>query len=100
MSEHPCWVHDRCRLGVGYDQGGHPRQSPSKVAYGARRAGSRQTGTRAICLDAILFLGAGIVVHDIFSSHRGVEDDDMSVICSGAHVFGCRIADQDFSSES
>ncbi len=28
------------------------------------------------------------LVHDIFSAHQGVEDDDMNVICFGARVLG------------
>jgi RpiB/LacA/LacB family sugar-phosphate isomerase len=31
------------------------------------------------------------LVHDIFSAHQGVEDDDMNVICFGARVLGCAI---------
>jgi RpiB/LacA/LacB family sugar-phosphate isomerase len=32
------------------------------------------------------------LVHDIFSAHQGVEDDDMNVICFGAHVLGFALA--------
>ncbi len=32
------------------------------------------------------------LVHDIFSAHQGVEDDDMNVICFGARVLGCELA--------
>lgn len=32
------------------------------------------------------------LVHDIFSAHQGVEDDDMNVICFGARVIGCALA--------
>jgi RpiB/LacA/LacB family sugar-phosphate isomerase len=32
------------------------------------------------------------LVHDIFSAHQGVEDDDMNVICFGAHVIGFALA--------
>jgi RpiB/LacA/LacB family sugar-phosphate isomerase len=32
------------------------------------------------------------LVHDIFSAHQGVEDDDMNVICFGARVLGCAVA--------
>jgi ribose 5-phosphate isomerase B len=31
------------------------------------------------------------LVHDIFSAHQGVEDDDMNVICFGARVLGCAL---------
>src|SRR5678815_3018634 len=32
------------------------------------------------------------LVHDIFSAHQGVEDDNMNVICFGARVLGCALA--------
>ena len=32
------------------------------------------------------------LVHDIYSAHQGVEDDDMNVICFGALVLGCALA--------
>ena len=32
------------------------------------------------------------LVHDIFSTHQGVEDDDMNVICFGAGVIGYALA--------
>lgn len=32
------------------------------------------------------------LVHDIFSAHQGVEDDDMNVICFGARVLGYELA--------
>jgi len=32
------------------------------------------------------------LIHDIFSAHQGVEDDDMNVICFGARVVGCALA--------
>ena len=32
------------------------------------------------------------VVHEIFSAHQGVEDDDMNVICIGGRVIGIGLA--------
>ena len=32
------------------------------------------------------------LIHDIFSAHQGVEDDDMNVICFGARVLGSSLA--------
>ena len=32
------------------------------------------------------------LVHDIFSAHQGVEDDDMNVICFGASLLGWALA--------
>jgi ribose 5-phosphate isomerase B len=32
------------------------------------------------------------IVHDVFSAHQGVEDDDMNVICLGGRVIGPALA--------
>lgn len=32
------------------------------------------------------------LIHDIFSAHQGVEDDDMNLICFGARVIGSELA--------
>jgi len=32
------------------------------------------------------------LIHDVFSAHQGVEDDDMNVICFGARVLGQALA--------
>lgn len=32
------------------------------------------------------------VVHDVFSAHQGVEDDDMNVVCLGGRVVGFALA--------
>lgn len=32
------------------------------------------------------------LVHDIFSAHQGVEDDDMNIVCFGARVIGYALA--------
>ena len=32
------------------------------------------------------------LVHDVFSAHQGVEDDDMNVICLGGKVIGSALA--------
>ena len=32
------------------------------------------------------------LIHDIFSAHQGVEDDDMNVICLGGRVVGAALA--------
>ena len=32
------------------------------------------------------------LIHECFSAHQGVEDDDMNVICLGGHVVGNAIA--------
>ena len=45
------------------------------------------------CVAANKVKGArAALVHDIFSAHQGVEDDDMNVICFGARVLGCALA--------
>jgi ribose 5-phosphate isomerase B len=47
---------------------------------GARVVANKVNGVRAA------------LVHDIFSAHQGVEDDDMNVICLGARVVGYELA--------
>lgn len=32
------------------------------------------------------------LIHDVFSAHQGVEDDDMNVLCMGARVIGPALA--------
>jgi len=32
------------------------------------------------------------LIHECFSAHQGVEDDDMNVICLGGHVVGNAVA--------
>jgi len=34
------------------------------------------------------------LIHDSFSAHQGVEDDDMNVICLGGRVIGIKIAEE------
>ena len=38
------------------------------------------------------------LIHDIFSAHQGVEDDDMNLICLGGRVIGVKIAEELISS--
>jgi ribose 5-phosphate isomerase B len=47
---------------------------------GASVAANKVTGVRA-CL-----------IHDVYSAHQGVEDDDMNVICLGGRVVGYELA--------
>lgn len=45
------------------------------------------------CIAANKIAGArAAVVHDHFSAHQGVEDDDMNIICLGARVIGLAYA--------
>jgi len=32
------------------------------------------------------------LIHDVFSAHQGVEDDDMNVFCLGGRVIGSSLA--------
>jgi ribose 5-phosphate isomerase B len=32
------------------------------------------------------------LIHDVFSAHQGVEDDDMNVVCLGGKVIGSALA--------
>ncbi len=45
------------------------------------------------CIAATKVPGArAAVIHDVFSAHQGVEDDDMIVICLGGQVVGTALA--------
>ena len=32
------------------------------------------------------------LIHDVFSAHQGVEDDDMNIVCLGGKVIGSALA--------
>lgn len=49
---------------------------------GASIAANKIAGTRAA------------LIHDSFSAHQGVEDDDMNLICLGGRVIGVKIAEE------
>ncbi|MFH0916837.1 MAG: RpiB/LacA/LacB family sugar-phosphate isomerase [bacterium] len=45
------------------------------------------------CVAANKVAGArAALIHDVFSAHQGVEDDDMNVICLGGRVVGLSLA--------
>ncbi len=65
--------------------------SSGEVKYGIAICGSgvgasiganKVTGVRAA------------LIHDSFSAHQGVEDDDMNMICLGGRVIGVKIAEE------
>lgn len=64
------------------------------VARGAVTRGVAICGSGVgACVAANKVKGArAALVHDIFSAHQGVEDDDMNVICFGARVIGYALA--------
>lgn len=45
----------------------------------------------AIAANKVPGVRAGLI-HDVFSAHQGVEDDDMNVICLGGKVIGSALA--------
>lgn len=49
---------------------------------GASIGANKVTGVRAA------------LIHDSFSAHQGVEDDDMNMICLGGRVIGIKIAEE------
>jgi ribose 5-phosphate isomerase B len=49
---------------------------------GASIAANKVTGVRAA------------LVHDTFSAHQGVEDDDMNLLCLGGRVIGNKVAEE------
>lgn len=47
----------------------------------------------SIAANKIYGVRAGLI-HDVFSAHRGVEDDDMNVFCLGGNVIGVSLAQE------
>jgi|SRR5688572_20484231 len=47
----------------------------------------------SICANKVAGVRASLI-HDSFSAHQGVEDDDMNLICLGGRVIGIRIAEE------
>jgi len=45
----------------------------------------------SIAANKVVGVRAGLI-HDVFSAHQGVEDDDMNVFCLGGKVIGSAIA--------
>ena len=45
----------------------------------------------SICANKVAGVRAGLI-HDVFSAHQGVEDDDMNVFCLGGKVIGAALA--------
>lgn len=97
----------RALRGQGYrvlDLGTHSRRSVDYPDY-ARAVGRALREGRAQL--AILVCGSGVgatvaankipgvragLCHDVFSAHQSREDDDVNVLCLGAHVVGEKLA--------
>jgi ribose 5-phosphate isomerase B len=45
----------------------------------------------SICANKVIGVRAGLI-HDVFSAHQGVEDDNMNVFCLGGKVIGSALA--------
>lgn len=45
----------------------------------------------SICANKVAGARAGLI-HDVFSAHQGVEDDDMNIFCLGGKVIGSALA--------
>ena len=45
----------------------------------------------SIAANKVVGVRAGLI-HDVFSAHQGVEDDDMNVFCLGGKVIGSALA--------
>lgn len=45
----------------------------------------------SVAANKVAGVRAGLI-HDVFSSHQGVEDDDMNVLCLGGKVIGSALA--------
>lgn len=65
--------------------------SRSEVKYGIAVCGSGVGAS--ICANKVKGVRAALI-HDGFSAHQGVEDDDMNLICLGGRVIGIKIAEE------
>jgi ribose 5-phosphate isomerase B len=45
----------------------------------------------SVAANKVAGIRAGLI-HDVFSAHQGVEDDDMNVFCLGGKVIGSALA--------
>jgi ribose 5-phosphate isomerase B len=63
--------------------------SSSEVERGVAICGSGVGAS--ICANKIKGVRAGLI-HDVFSAHQGVEDDNMNVFCLGGEVIGSALA--------
>jgi ribose 5-phosphate isomerase B len=61
----------------------------AKVDRGVALCGSGVGAS--ICANKLAGVRAGLI-HDVFSAHQGVEDDDMNVFCLGGKVIGSALA--------
>ena len=64
------------------------------VAAGAVERGIALCGSgvgASICANKVAGVRAGLI-HDVFSAHQGVEDDDMNVFSLGGQVIGQALA--------
>ena len=60
-----------------------------KIARGVALCGSGIGAS--IAANKVAGIRAGLV-HDVFSAHQGVEDDDMNIFCLGGKVIGSALA--------
>jgi ribose 5-phosphate isomerase B len=63
----------------------------SEIKYGIAICGSGVGAS--IAANKIKGVRAALI-HDSFSAHQGVEDDDMNLICLGGRVVGSKIAEE------
>ena len=67
-----------------------PRPSPRGRLSAAWRSAAAAL-ERLIAANKVPGVRAGLI-HDVFSAHQGVEDDDMNVFCLGGKVIGSALA--------
>ncbi len=81
---------------AGYDVvnlGAH-QLNPEAIAAGEVERGVALCGSdvgAAIAANKVPGVRAGLI-HDVFSAHQGVEDDEMNVFCFGGKVIGSALA--------
>jgi ribose 5-phosphate isomerase B len=83
-----------CGLNAGDDYPDFVIPLAAEVAAGRVDRGVAVCGSgvgASVCANKIAGIRAGLV-HDNFSAHQGVEDDDMNILCMGGRVVGPAVA--------
>ncbi len=83
-----------CILTPGDDYPDYVVPLARAVAHGKVERGVAFCGSgvgASIAANKVFGIRAGLI-HDIYSAHQGVEDDDMNILCMGGQVIGPALA--------
>ena len=78
------------RVGIAADQSGYELKSDLSASLRAVALCGSGVGA-SVAANKVPGVRAGLI-HDVFSAHQGVEDDDMNVFCLGGKVTGSGLA--------